>query len=321
MTKVLSFIHKNLTADVKAVWLYVIESKGSSPGRKSFQMVINENGKFTGTIGGGIMEVKLIALAKDMLLSDEPIALLKKQFHHKENPKQRSGMICSGEQTIVLMPLTSLDLITIQELMSPENLNDYNIIFSHKGMRISEGPTQADDVRSETEFRVSVSLKAKPLIHIFGAGHVGMAAAKQFAFLDREVILYDNRADLMRPQDMEHLNCLIDYEKINDQVQIRSKDVVIIVSHSYRDDKVILKQLYDASTCFIGIMGSDAKLAYLWRELKDDGIEESDLAHIKAPIGLPIYSKSAAEIAVSIAAEVINELNKDLPTGRGTYVE
>ena len=92
MTKVLSFIHKNLTADVKVVWLYVIESKGSSPGRKSFQMVINENGKLTGTIGGGIMEVKLIALAKDMLLNDEPIALVKKQFHHKENPKQRSGM-------------------------------------------------------------------------------------------------------------------------------------------------------------------------------------------------------------------------------------
>jgi len=50
--------------------------------------------------------------------------------------------------------------------------------------------------------------------------------------------------------------------------------------------------------------------------LAQEGISEAALAHVFTPIGLNMYSKTAAEIAVSIAGQIILETNKTLPTGR-----
>ena len=47
--------------------LYVLESKGSSPGRQGFFMAVNSNGEMEGSIGGGIMEHKFVEMAKEKL--------------------------------------------------------------------------------------------------------------------------------------------------------------------------------------------------------------------------------------------------------------
>ena len=47
--------------------LYVLESKGSSPGRQGFFMAVNTKGEMEGSIGGGIMEHKFVELAKEKL--------------------------------------------------------------------------------------------------------------------------------------------------------------------------------------------------------------------------------------------------------------
>ena len=52
--------------------------------------------------------------------------------------------------------------------------------------------------------------------------------------------------------------------------------------------------------------------------MEEEGIEPARLKSIFAPIGINIFSRTAHEIAVSIAAEIIREKNKELPTGRHT---
>ena len=47
--------------------LYVLESKGSSPGRQGFFMTVNAKGEMAGSIGGGIMEHKFVELAREKL--------------------------------------------------------------------------------------------------------------------------------------------------------------------------------------------------------------------------------------------------------------
>nr|MBU9937210.1 XdhC family protein [Ferruginibacter sp.] len=65
------FIHAKLSATVPVLLLYVLESEGSSPGRKGFKMAVSADGTFCGTIGGGIMEHKLVEKAKDILRKNE----------------------------------------------------------------------------------------------------------------------------------------------------------------------------------------------------------------------------------------------------------
>jgi xanthine dehydrogenase accessory factor len=54
----------------------------------------------------------------------------------------------------------------------------------------------------------------------------------------------------------------------------------------------------------------------LKHELKAEGVSSQTLQNIHTPIGINIFSKTTQEIAVSIAAEIIREKNKELPTGR-----
>ena len=101
-------IINSLKQNTPVMLLYVLESKGSSPGRQGFFMAVNANGEMEGSIGGGIMEHKFVEMAKEKLKAagnELRDAGIRKQLHDKSAAKNQSGMICSGEQTILLYPV------------------------------------------------------------------------------------------------------------------------------------------------------------------------------------------------------------------------
>ena len=63
--QVWEFIKDKLNASIEVMLLYVLGSEGSSPGRQGFKMAVAADGTFNGTIGGGIMEHKLVEKARD----------------------------------------------------------------------------------------------------------------------------------------------------------------------------------------------------------------------------------------------------------------
>src|SRR5678815_5638858 len=97
-------ISKCLAEHIPVMLLYVLESKGSSPGRQGFFMAVNAKGDMEGSIGGGMMEHKFVEMAIEKLRVQHLEFGVRKQIHDKTAPKEQSGMICSGEQTILLYP-------------------------------------------------------------------------------------------------------------------------------------------------------------------------------------------------------------------------
>ena len=69
--KTWNLIWQSLERTVPVMLLYVLESKGSSPGRRGFFMAVNAKGEMEGSIGGGIMEHKFVELAKERLRTRE----------------------------------------------------------------------------------------------------------------------------------------------------------------------------------------------------------------------------------------------------------
>ncbi len=315
--KVWSFILENLKQDILVSLLYVIDSKGSSPGRKGFTMAVNEQGDFEGTIGGGIMEVKLIELAKSLMEKGERRGIIKEQFHDKEHARNQSGLICSGAQTVICMPLTAKDVTTIRTI-----INRKETIFvqfnSQAGISISNTTLEKITIIDPHDFEVALPIPPPKTIHIFGAGHVGFALARQLAILDYRIIQYDDRPNLVTllKNNYAHEIKVINYAEIKKEMVSTPSDIVVIVSFSYRSDKLILQQLYKQPFAYIGMMGSDHKIATLKKEIAAEGILAKDIAHVFTPIGINMYSKTAAEIAVSIAGQIILETNRKLPTGR-----
>src|SRR4051794_39568218 len=93
---------KSLQQRIPVMLLYVLESAGSSPGRQGFFMAVNAAGEMEGSIGGGIMEHKFTEMAREQLKESDAMLSLRKQVHDKSAARNQSGMICSGEQTILL---------------------------------------------------------------------------------------------------------------------------------------------------------------------------------------------------------------------------
>jgi len=111
------FIYNKLIASVDVMLIYVLESKGSSPGRQGFKMGVAADGDFQGTIGGGIMEHKFVEMARAMLKKNDEAGHLYKQVHDKNALTDQSGMICSGEQTIFLYRIKKSDKVQIDQLL------------------------------------------------------------------------------------------------------------------------------------------------------------------------------------------------------------
>ena len=73
----------------------------------------------------------------------------------------------------------------------------------------------------------------------------------------------------------------------------------------YRTDAVVLRQLVGRPGRYLGVMGSAAKVAELRRGLREEGFSAAAIAQLRGPIGVPINSQTPEEIAISIAAELI----------------
>ncbi len=312
-----SFIIDNLENDIAVTLLYVLDSKGSSPGRKGFVMAVNEQGIFEGTIGGGIMEVKMIELAKSKIKKEDNQPIVREQFHDKSHNKNQSGLICSGSQTVACIPLGKKDSGVIKTIIKRKK-EIFLVINSVEGLIICTNHEEVINIKTANDFKCIVKINPQKTIHIFGSGHVGIALARQMSILGYKVIQYDDRPNLISHSTNQFADIIkvIDYDNLKMEMEAHSSDVVVIVSFSYRSDKIILKQLYDQPFAYIGMMGSDHKIATLKEELESEGISEEDLKSIFAPIGLNMYSKTAEEIAVSIAGQIILETNRNLPTGR-----
>ena len=94
------FIKKKLEQKCTLYLMTVIHHKGSSPGRQGFKMVVANDNEIYGSVGGGVMEYNLVEFCKEQLKDSEPKSFLKRQIH-KGTIVDGSGMICSGEQTVI----------------------------------------------------------------------------------------------------------------------------------------------------------------------------------------------------------------------------
>lgn len=310
------FIHDKLSSAQNVMLLYVLESEGSSPGRQGFKMAVTAEGDFLGTIGGGIMEHKLVEKAKAMLQQKENAVLLIRQHHDKEHASNQSGMICSGSQLNAFIPLTIADKLTIKKIIAAPKKY---IQLSPNGLQLDDEAATGFQHKTETDWLYSEAINQLPVMHIVGGGHVGLALSELMHYLGFYIKLYDDRPELntIAANSFAHEKHIVNYEVMNHLFNNAENEYAVIMTVGYRTDKTVLKQLLDQSFFYLGLLGSDHKIKILLQELKAEGFDLQSLKNIHTPIGINIFSKTPKEIAVSIAAEIIREKNKKLPTGRG----
>jgi xanthine dehydrogenase accessory factor len=309
-------ILKKLQDNQKVYVLTVIENFGSSPGRKGFKMLVAQDRFIFGSVGGGIMETSLVEEAQKLLLEENSPTFIKKQIH-KGHIKDGSGMICSGEQTIAFHCLNFSDISVIENIFDCLQNGDKGTLrimpesFSFSVKRLA---SQFDyQINSNEDWFFEEHIGFRETLYIVGGGHVGVAVSELFVKLGFYVIVLDNRIFLntLDNNDFAHQKLVVDYNNIQDYVRQENHSYVVIMTNKYNDDKLVVSKLIRNNYKFIGVLGSKAKVKTMWKDLLKEGFTRLELNTIYAPIGLSIKSETPEEIAVSIAAQIIQVKNQD----------
>ena len=149
-------------------------------------------------------------------------------------------------------------------------------------------------------------------IVIFGAGHVTQALATLLTTLPCRLTCIDPRAQWLEklPSGVQSI-CVEDPRTQLDSLS--DETFVLCMTRGHKSDLPILQKIFRDKRTFpyLGVIGSAAKAAVLRKELVESGIAESEI-EFHCPIGLPIGSNHPAEIAVSIASQLIEQRDQKL---------
>jgi xanthine dehydrogenase accessory factor len=297
-----------LRAGQLAALLCVVRSEGSSPGRQGFKMVVTADA-VAGSIGGGIMEHKWVELARQRLRAGDYTPLLRPQIHRREAPADRSGMMCAGEQEVLLWPLRPLDLPVVAAIADALQRLGSGAweVSAVRGLRLAGSvPAGFYDYQPGAAWHYREQLGFRDQLTIVGGGHVSLALSQVVSSLEFELTVLDDRADLptLAANHFAHSRRHVEsYATL--AVPPGPRRYVVVMTVGYRTDAVALRQLLGHHYAYLGVLGSATKVAELRRVLGEEGFLAADLARLRGPIGLQMNSRTPEEIAVSIAGELI----------------
>lgn len=317
----------------------VVEQNRSAPRSAGARMVVTRAGAVVGTVGGGALEAKVQKIAAEVLKNRKPAVIF---FNLTAGDSSGMGMICGGDARVLVdyvdsedpacLPLyrelaVALDrgdrawLVTLlpsEETGRPGStflMRDDDTIIGIPG-DVAEGlQTLLDEVRGCSTFTFLESHRAviDPTVNratalIFGAGHVGKSLVPVLSSVEFRTVILDDRQEFANRERFASADQIVhlgSFEEAFRGMTIDERSYIVIITRGHLHDRTVLRQALRTKAAYIGMIGSRTKRELTYKALLDEGFTKTDLERIHSPIGLSIKAETPAEIAVSIAAEMI----------------
>jgi xanthine dehydrogenase accessory factor len=153
----------------------------------------------------------------------------------------------------------------------------------------------------------------EPLI-IFGGGHVGYAIYNVLSSIDFKITIVDDRKKFATKKRFPKAQRVIHapYDEAFEKLTINENTHIIVCTRAHVNDEECLRLALPGPACYIGMLGSRTKVERFKKNLRKEGIPAKRLRELHAPIGLKIGAVTPEEIAISVAAELIQVRAKRL---------
>ena len=150
-------------------------------------------------------------------------------------------------------------------------------------------------------------LTAGERLIICGGGHVAAALSKIGAILDFELTIIDDRPEFANENRFPEAQQIIckPYSEALKEVEPSPNNYYVIVTRDPLYDRDCLETILNEPFAYAGMIGNRHKISMVMDALLEGGCTQAQLNRIHAPIGLDIGAQTPAEIAVCIAAEII----------------
>ncbi len=321
----------NFDTSKKAALCTQVEWRGSVPRKDYPMMLVDTQGEIIGTIGGGALEHSAIELAQKIIKTGKPVL---EMFDLTNQDVTKSGSICGGSTTILIEPFCK-DIRNILKSILSEKILNTNILVTKIS---SENEILVERTRITDKYKLSFPKKIisaiddvieqkysksinytdeifliqnignRPVLHIFGAGHVGKAVADLAHFIELDTKIYDERKDLANSKRFPFALQINDNEisGIIKDTNIASTDYVLVATRGHQHDFELMRWVLNKEIDYLSLMSSKKKWQLLSEALINGGFTEDQINKVHSPVGLDINSETVPEIAVSIIAEIVN---------------
>lgn len=270
--------------------------KGSSPQKRGAKALFFADGRIVGTLGGGCLEAEVRERARQALRTSQPATfdlLLDHDFGWDD------GLICGGKVSGLILPNAAQAVETWRALARREQTRTW-------GLRKDFSIAWADSEDGGWLYRETV---APPFnLWIGGSGHVAQAVAPLALQLDFAVTVFDDRPALANHQNFPAATRLRvgAWENILREPLPSTPTFGLIVTRGHQHDALVLREWVRKPFGFLGMVGSRRKWRIISEQFFQDGLAtEEQLRRVECPVGLDIAAVSVNEIAVSIAARLV----------------
>lgn len=152
---------------------------------------------------------------------------------------------------------------------------------------------------------------AVPQLVVCGGGHVAAALVKQAKLLGIPVLAIDDReefAQQLRAAGADTVLCA-PFAQALQGVPGGAETYFAVLTRSHVFDLDCLTRILQKPAAYVGMMGSRGRAALVRRQLLENGLDSQRIDALCAPIGLAIGAQTAAEIALSILAQIVQVKN------------
>jgi xanthine dehydrogenase accessory factor len=301
----------------------VIQTWGSAPQPVGSLLLIDADGNFMGSVSGGCVEAEVIAEAADVIASGAPKTL---EFGVEDKTAWSVGLACGGAIRIHVGSLAGGDADQMLQSLagdiaarrpvalltdlatgarrlarSPADVTPSLVPFLQEAFRRDKclvGAGEYGDVFIDV-FNPSIRLI------IAGATHIAQPLVAMARALDYDVIIVDPRQAFATEERFGGVKLLREWpDEALPGIGVDARTALIALTHDPKIDDPCLIHALRSDAFYVGALGSKATHASRVTRLIEAGVERDAIGRIHAPIGLDIGAQGAAEIALSIAAEI-----------------
>ena len=326
MKDVLDTLERWVAEGLRAATATVVQTERSAPRDPGAVLAVSEQGEVAGSVTGGCVEPAVYEEAQAVLAGGPPRLVT---YGIADDEAFEVGLPCGGTVHIfvdrldpeLVAPIVEAVReerpIALEIAITGENAGAKRLVVPEDGGPAAEllarGETAILDT-SEGQIFVS-SFAPRPNMYVFGAVDHAAAVASVGRFLGYRVTVCDARAKFVTPERFPDVDDLVVEwpDRFLSQAAVDERTVICVLTHDHKFDIPVLKVALGTDAGYIGAMGAKRTNEDRAERLRAEGVTDEEIARIHAPIGLKIGSKTPEEVAVAIAAQIVQVMRAPKP--------
>lgn len=292
----------------------VAERTGSAPRGPGALLLVEPGVPSLGTVGGGLLEARARELALERLAQGGggPVSFSLEHDGLGLRDRQSADVtlwlqaLPAGDDALLTALEGAVDCLAagapgclLWETSGPPRLLDRRPERAGGAAGLIPGP------HGEPAFWLELRRPCR--VFLYGAGHVAVETAGLLARMGFACTVLDDRPDFARQERFpgsEEVRCQ-DLEHLSPDDLPGPEDCALLMSRSHGLDLTLLRAILPAEPAFLGVLGSRKKGAFLRSALAAEGFSQAALDRIVLPVGLPLGGETPEEIALSVAAQLV----------------